>query len=245
LGVCRRHGRFGDTEIRQARAASCVEQDVTRLQVPMDDSTLVCMLERLGNLQEYGNDFEEARAAQATKIATGRELHRQNHCVARAFWRKHLEDGRMIEPACNCVLVLESTPCLGLMCGGIQYFEGDVDPPYTIVRAPHFALPARAQLIQQRVARIQLSTLDRCNGLSHISLLRSMRRIQRNRLDLRQGCTDRRGIRRRRRAHRAILFQIHLVQQLAPFAVLLLGSSGQFQRPSFHIDNLRGHFVLK
>jgi hypothetical protein len=36
----------------------------------MYDSTLMCVLERLGNLQEYRDDLEEARAAQATKIAT-------------------------------------------------------------------------------------------------------------------------------------------------------------------------------
>jgi hypothetical protein len=62
-GVRWRHGRFGDTEICQARAPSCIEQDITWLQVAMDDSTLMCMLERLGNLQEHRNDFEETRAA--------------------------------------------------------------------------------------------------------------------------------------------------------------------------------------
>jgi hypothetical protein len=186
----RRHGCFSDTEICQASAASYVEQNIARLQVPMDDSALMCVLERLGNLQEYRDDLEEARTAQATKIAAGSELHRQNHCVARAFWRKHLEDGRMIEPARNCVLVLEGAPALSLMCGGIQHLEGDVDPARTIVRAPYFALPARAQLVQQRVARVELSTLDRYSGLSHIlsrlrSLFRSMRPTQRDRLDLR------------------------------------------------------------
>jgi hypothetical protein len=159
----------------------------------MDDATLMCMLQRLGNLEEYGNDLEEARTAQAAKIATGRELHRQNHCVAGAFRRKHLEDGRMIEPACNCVFVLESIPRLRLLAGGIQHLERDVDPTRTIVRAPYFALPARAQLIEQRVARIQFPTLDRSNGLSHVcvrlrSLSRSMCRLQRDRLDLWQGC---------------------------------------------------------
>jgi hypothetical protein len=29
----------------------------------MDDSTLMCVLERLGDLQEHRNDLEEARAA--------------------------------------------------------------------------------------------------------------------------------------------------------------------------------------
>ena len=140
----RRHGRFGDTEICQACATSRIEQDVARLQITMDDSTLMGVLERLGNLQEYRNDLEEARAAQAAKIATGSELHRQNHCVARAFWREHLHDGRMIESACNCVFVLESAPGRILIRGGVQHLEGDVNPARTIVRAPHFALPARA-----------------------------------------------------------------------------------------------------
>jgi len=168
IGLRRRHGRFGDTEIRQARAPSRIEQHVTRLQVPMDNATFMCVLERLGNFQEHGNDLEEARTAQAAEVTTGRELHRQNQCVAGTLWRKHLEDRRMIEPACNRVFVLEGAPSLSLWAGGIQHLEGNVDPPRTIVRTPHLALPTRAQLVEQRVARVELPTFDRCNGLSHV-----------------------------------------------------------------------------
>jgi hypothetical protein len=50
----------------------------------------------------------------------------------------------MIEPAGDRVLVLESTPRLGLMRSTVEDLEGDVDPARTIVRAPHLALAACA-----------------------------------------------------------------------------------------------------
>jgi hypothetical protein len=59
----RSHRRFCDAEVRQPCPAARVEQDVTRLQVAVNDSALMRMFQGLCNFQEYRNDFEEARTA--------------------------------------------------------------------------------------------------------------------------------------------------------------------------------------
>ena len=161
------HGCLGNTEIRQSRAPPCVEQHVARFQIAVDDSAFVRMLQGLRNFEQHRNDFEESGTAQATKIPSGGELHRQNHCVAGSLRRKYLQDRRMIKPARNSVLVLKKTPRLILTCTGVHDLEGDIDAARTVMRAPHFPLPARAQLIQERVACIELPTFDCRNSLGH------------------------------------------------------------------------------
>jgi hypothetical protein len=155
----RRHRRFGDAEVGESRPAARVEQDVARFQIAVNDPTLVRVFQGLCNFEEYRNDFEEARAPQPAKIAARGKLHGQNHCFASSLGCEHFENGRMVQEARDGVLVLQRAPRLVRTTRGIHHLEGDVDSARSIVRAPNFSLPARAQLVQERIARIELLTI--------------------------------------------------------------------------------------
>jgi hypothetical protein len=155
----RGHRRFGDAEVRESCPAARVEQDVAWLQVAVNDPALMRVFQGLCNFEEYRNDFEKARTPQPAQIAAGSELHGQNHCFASSLGREHFENGRMVQEARDGVLVLQRAPRLVRTTRGIHHLEGDVDSARSIVRAPNFSLPARAQLVQERIARIELHTV--------------------------------------------------------------------------------------
>jgi hypothetical protein len=157
--VARGHRRFGDAEVRESCATACVEQDIARFQIAVNDPTLMRVFQGLCNFEEYRNDFEEARSPQPTKVAAGCKLHRENHRFAGSLGREHFENGRMVQEARDGVLVFQRAPRLVRTTRGIHHLEGDVDSARSIVRAPNFSLPARAQLVQERIARVELLTI--------------------------------------------------------------------------------------
>ncbi len=75
----RGHRSFRDTEVCESRATPRVKKNVAGLQIPMHDSILMRMFERLRNLEQDGDDLQEAGATQASKITARGKLHRQDH----------------------------------------------------------------------------------------------------------------------------------------------------------------------
>ena len=64
----------------------------------------------------------------------------------------------MVQEARDLVLVLQSAPRFVLTAVRIQHLEGNIDAARVVMRTPHFSLPARTQLVQERIARIELLT---------------------------------------------------------------------------------------
>jgi hypothetical protein len=153
FGFRRRHCLFGDTEVGQSCPASRVKQHVARLQITVHDTALVRVLQGLCYFQKYRDDFQEASAAQPPEVTSGSQLHRQDHAVAGALWRKHFENAGVIELAGDSVLVLESAPGVFLAPRRrIHHLYRNIHPARTVMRAPNLALSAGSQLIQERIA---------------------------------------------------------------------------------------------
>src|SRR5207245_1227510 len=140
----RRERRAGDAEVGKLHAPACIEQHVAWLQIPMDDAALVRVLERLRDLQQDRNDLEVTGASQAAQIPAGGELHRQDDCIVRSLGGIYLEYGRVVEAACDRVLVLQRRP--GAFVApelGAENLERDVDAARVVAGAPGFRLARR------------------------------------------------------------------------------------------------------
>ena len=124
-----------------------------------------------------------------------------------------------------------------------ENLQRDIDAANFIVGATNLSLATRTQSLQERVARVEAASSGRSRNsvMTVPQQTRSVRGIQRDRLcrHRRRGgrSIERNGVRGAWKhsvasgdRQRAVLFQVQLVQKLAPFAVLFLCGSGQAQR---------------
>src|SRR6185437_10983144 len=117
----------GDAEVSELHASACIKQNVTWLEVTMNDAAIVCVLEGLRNLHENRNDRKIARATQAAQVATRCKLHRQEERPVLALRLVYLENEGVIEAAGAIVFVAQRVPRgRGTAAGRAQYFQRDI-----------------------------------------------------------------------------------------------------------------------
>ena len=85
-------GRTGDAEIGQQRPAVAVDQDVARLDVPVDEALPVGVGQRLGDLGDQADGFLRGRAALGDAVGQTAALDELGHDEARVAVPAHVED---------------------------------------------------------------------------------------------------------------------------------------------------------
>ena len=106
----RRRERLRDSEVRDDRRAAG-DEDVVRLDVPVDDSLRVRNVERLRDVGEHARGFGDGKRSASDSGADGFAANEGHHIVrkSRRFaGREHRHDVRMLQPRRELHLAIEA-----------------------------------------------------------------------------------------------------------------------------------------
>jgi hypothetical protein len=127
--------RFGDSEVNDLRLANAVllgHEHVGRLQVAMDDSLLVRMLDRSAHLYEEVDALFDRQPAGVTVLGDRRaahDLHREpGVSVLRRAGGKHLGDAGVIHERDGLALGLEPRDNLAAVQLRANHLDGNAPP---------------------------------------------------------------------------------------------------------------------
>ena len=144
-----RPGQFGQTEIQNFHSAVAGDKKVFRLQVTMDDALLVRRRQSARHLQAVVNCLAGGERAVPQSLAQGFAFQQLRDDVRRALLVSDVEDGKnvgMIQCRCRSRFLREALHAVtvrGKRCRQNLDGYGPIQPG--IVRAIHFAHPARAE----------------------------------------------------------------------------------------------------
>ena len=71
-------GAGGNAEVGQLHLSGTIEQHIRRLQVTVNDSLFMRVLQRTGEIDEHRHDFQVRGAAQLAQVTASGQLHRQH-----------------------------------------------------------------------------------------------------------------------------------------------------------------------
>ena len=153
----RRRERFRDPEIGHHRGVPG-EQDILRLDVPVDDTAPVRALEREGDVAEdrhrFGERDRSAREAD-TQVFAVHVWHGVVRHAVRFASAEDSDDARILQIGCHADLTLES---LGRQSGrelGIEHLDDDLTAESSLFRLEHACHAAARQFALERVGRAE------------------------------------------------------------------------------------------
>src|SRR6185295_6018133 len=140
-----------EPEVEQVGAALLVDEDISRLEVAVDDALLVGVLDRAGDLLEQRDADMEVAALGVERLSRD-ELEADEDRVAVAAGFVERRDGRMAEPRGVAGLALEPfhlSRAVGLR--GLQHLERHFAAEFLVAGAEDDAHPAFAQHLDEAV----------------------------------------------------------------------------------------------
>ena len=158
-GAIRPLQRLGQAEVQNLRPAALIHKDVRGLEVAVDDSVLVRVLHRFGDLGQQGHDgfaVEFFFHHMLAKAATFDEFH---HAVGHAPDFAAAEDAgdvRVVEPRGQFHLALEKLHRPGVRAEGKAIFAAELDRDGlfrgALFRQPDHTHPTAAQMPDHAIA---------------------------------------------------------------------------------------------
>lgn len=161
-------GRTGDAEVGNQRPAVVVDQDVCRLDVPVEEPVAVCVSQRVGDLGDQPYRFLDDRWVRDDPLGQAAALDQfadDEGVGSVPAHVKHRHHAGVLQPCCPPGLGHESFETVGRpQPGRLRALHRHRPPQLQVVPLPHFGEPAFANLHVEPVA-----STERERGRGHRS----------------------------------------------------------------------------